>query len=112
MGFLKKAGLPKFILFAVPFFILPVLSFFFPILADLFLSSGMGSAAASTSFSGGEFQKTLYNIFFIISFLCGLPISFTLKKSIAEEKRRAVCSAYIAILLLYNAILIPLFLYL
>ncbi len=96
MGGIKKSGIFKVILFAVPFLLSPVLSTFFRIFKGAY---------------GGEFQKTVYHIFFIFAFLWCLAISYSFKKYISAEKLRAVRSAYISVFLIYNAILIPIFLY-
>ena len=109
MEYVKKLGIFKVLLLVVPFLLLPVFSFFFRIFEDN--TSRFSGVSASFSAGSGEFQKTVYNIFFIFAFLCCLPISCIFKKCISAEKQRAVRSAYIAIFLLYNALFIPILMY-
>lgn len=111
MGDRKKFGFAKTLLYMIPFFILPALSLSLRIFENVFLASRLGGASASSAFSGGELRKTIYNIFFILAFICCLGISYLFKKHIAAAKLRAVRSLYITIFLIYNAILIPVLLY-
>lgn len=103
----KKPALPKFILLSVPFLLLPVLIILFRNLGTIpFLS-----CFAGVSLSGGEALKTVYHIFSIFAFLCCLPISSALRKLVPDDRRRAVRAAYITVCLVYNVILVPVFLY-
>ena len=103
----KKPVLPKFILLSVPFLLLPVLSALFRNLGTI----PFASRFAGVSLSGGEALKTVYHIFSILAFLCCLRISSALKKLVPDDRRRAVRVAYIAACLIYNVILVPIFLY-
>ena len=66
MEYVKKLGIFKVLLLVVPFLLLPVFSFFFRIFEDN--ASRFSGVSASFSAGSGEFQKTVYNIFFIFAF--------------------------------------------
>lgn len=103
MRFIKKYGMKKLFLLLLPFLLLPVTAACYPLLENIFFSSVLGSFSSAGEIRGGNFKQIAISILFFLVFLIGIPVSAVLKAD-SENEVRVIRTAYIFLLLFYNAV--------
>lgn len=103
MRLIKKYGIKKLILLLLPFLLLPAAAACYPLLENAFFSSALGSFSSAGEIRGGNFKQIVISILFVLVFLSGIPVSAVLKTN-SENEIRVKRTAYVSLLLLYNAV--------